>query len=281
MNLTGVWGVLSFTFGESIRTKWLVIFAAVFFLIAVNIPVLLLSVAYGSPPAFLISNLGLGTSLSLAFPLVPLLALPFGSISIVEDRESGVLQYLLSNPITKSDFFLGRIVGLLLATTSVILISFGGAAAAVYASDTSESLLILVAMEIAVLLNAVMLALGLLISEVTKRKITAMGTGILFWFLFTTVSSLSTLVNAVNYTIGVVAGMSIVLLDPVETSRLLMVLSANLGRGELGDTGYVASYVITYLLGLDLFWVILSSLVTWFAVLTVLGFLVFRRQDAA
>jgi len=277
MNLIGVWGMLSFTFREAIRTKWLVVFSVVFFFIAVNIPVLLLSVAYGRPTAALISDRGLGASLTLAFPLIPLLALPFGAVSIVEDRESGVLQYLLSNPITKSEFFLGRTAGLLSATSAVILVSFGGAAVAVYASDFNESVFIIVTMLIAMLLNAVMLALGLIISEITNRKVTAMGIGLFFWFFFTTFSDLGILVQAVNYTIGDVAGVLLVLLDPVETSRLIMVLAANLGAGQLGPTGYVAAYV----LGGDFFGGILGSVLVWFVVLMTLGLLAFMHQDAA
>jgi ABC-type transport system involved in multi-copper enzyme maturation permease subunit len=281
MNLRGVWGVLSLTFKEAIRTKWLILFSVVFFLIAINIPVLLLSIAFGTPPAALITNLGLGTALALAFPLIPLLALPLGSVSIVEDRESGVLQYLLSNPITKSEFFLGRSAGLLLATTMVIFIGFGGAAIAVYPSDSSQSLLIMITMPIAILLNAVMLALGLVISETAKRKVTALGIGIFFWFLFTTVSDISTLASAVLYTIGDVAGVLLILLNPVETSRLIMVLAANLGANPdasaLGSTGYLASYV----LGSNFFGVVLGSVVIWYVVLTTLGFVVFMRQDAA
>jgi ABC-type transport system involved in multi-copper enzyme maturation permease subunit len=147
----------------------------------------------------------------------------------------------------------------------------------VYASDFNESVFIIVTMLIAMLLNAVMLALGLIISEITNRKVTAMGIGLFFWFFFTTFSDLGILVQAVNYTIGDVAGVLLVLLDPVETSRLIMVLAANLGAGQLGPTGYVAAYV----LGGDFFGVILGSVLVWFVVLTTLGFLVFMHQDAA
>jgi Cu-processing system permease protein len=277
VNLNGIWGMLSFTFREAIRTKWLIVFSVLFFLIAVNIPVLLLSAASGLSAAALESNLGLGTSLSLAFPLYPLLALPFGAVSIVEDRESGVLQYLLSNPITKSEFFLGRTAGLLLATTTVIFVSFVGAAVALYTSDSTQSVLILIAMLITMMLNAVMLSLGLIISEVSRRKVTAMGIGIFVWFLFTTVSDLGTFVNAVNLTIGDAAAVWLVLLNPVETSRLIMVLAANLGAAQLGPTGYVVSFV----LGSNFFPVILGSVLIWFLVLTTVGFIVFMRQDAA
>jgi ABC-type transport system involved in multi-copper enzyme maturation permease subunit len=277
INLNGVWGMLSFTFKEAIRTRWLIVFSLVFFFISINIPVLLLSVTTGLSVASLESSLGLGPSLSEAFPLVPLLALPFAAVSIVEDRESGVLQYLLSNPITKSEFFLGRLTGLLLATSTIIFISFGGAAIALYTSNPTESSLILISMLVSMLLNAVMLALGLIISEVSRRKVTAMGIGIFAWFFFTVVSDIGTLVNIANWTVGDIAALVLVMLNPVETSRLIMVLATNLGRGQFGPTGFLAAHV----LGGNLFPVILGSVLTWFFVLTAVGFLVFMHQDAA
>ena len=76
----------------------------------------------------------------MTFPLIPLLALPMGAVSIVDERESGTLQYLLSNPVTKGEFFLGRAVGLLLATTSVIIIGFGAASVVVYTTGDLELL---------------------------------------------------------------------------------------------------------------------------------------------
>ncbi|HUI00547.1 MAG TPA: ABC transporter permease subunit [Nitrososphaerales archaeon] len=277
VNLNGVWGMLSLTFRDAIRTKWLIVFTVIFFLIAINIPVLLLSIYSGQSPAALEATYGFGTSISESFPLIALLSLPFGAVAIVEDRESGVLQYLLSNPITKAEFFAGRSLGLLLATTTVIVLSFGGAAVASYPSDVGQSYLITVSMFVVMLLNAVMLALGLIVSEVTKRKVTAMGIGIFFWFYFTTVSGLTTLVNVVNLTFGAVASCLVVLANPIETSRLADVLAAGLGQAQYGPTGYVASYV----LGANFFVVTLCTLLIWFAILTGLGFFVFMHQDAA
>ena len=93
----------------------------------------------------------------MTFPLIPLLALPMGAVSIVDERESGTLQYLLSNPVTKGEFFLGRVVGLLLATTTVIIIGFGAASAVVYTTGISNYFSVVMIMAFAVLLNAVML----------------------------------------------------------------------------------------------------------------------------
>ena len=67
------------------------------------------------------------------------------------------------------------------------------------------------------------------------------------------------------------------MLNPVETSRLIMVLATNLGRGQFGPTGFLAAHV----LGGNFFPVILGSVLTWFFILTAVGFLVFMHQDAA
>jgi ABC-type transport system involved in multi-copper enzyme maturation permease subunit len=274
LNLNGVWGILSFTFKESIRTKWLMIFTAVFFFLAINLPNVFLSAARVLPPEYLASNLS--TLLSVAFPLIPLLALPTGATSIVEDREAGTLQFLLSNPITKSEFFLGRGMGLLAATTVVIIIGFGAAAMVAYRFNVGEYYSVITTMLFAGMLNATMLALALIISSLSKRKATAMGIGIFAWFLFTVVSDLGDLSIAINLKVGSTASLLLILLNPVETTRILTVIANKLPFQQLGSPGLIASF----LLGNSLFFVLLSSVMFWIWGLFLIGFAIFRRQDA-
>jgi Cu-processing system permease protein len=271
----GVWGILSFTYREAIRTKWLMTFAVIFFLLAANLPVKVLSDLHSLPKGY--DQLSFSALLLAAFPLIPLLALPVGALSIVDDRESGTMQYLLSNPITRFDFYLGRIAGLLLATTTVIFVGFGGAAILVYLSDISQFETIMIEALTAGLLNAVMLALALVVSEVSKRKATAMGVAIFIWFLLTTVSGIDTLTYAV-YWRSQAAALSLVLLDPVETSRITAVEAAHLNQTQsFGQTDYMAMH----LLGGNLLPVAVGSVLLWLAFLTIVGFLVFKHQDAS
>ncbi len=106
-NVLGAWGVLSFTFREAIRTKSIIVFTIGLFLIATNLVGMLASFIHVLPPSY--SVLTPNQQVLVIFPFVPLVALLVGATSIVDDRESGTMQYLLSNPITKSDFFLGRL----------------------------------------------------------------------------------------------------------------------------------------------------------------------------
>lgn len=275
MNALGVWGILSFTYREAIRTKWVIIFGVIFFLLAVDIPDLYLSAAGNLPPEYLSQNLS--TLLSVTFPLIPLLALPMGAVSIVDEREAGTLQYLLSNPVTKSEFFLGRSVGLLFATTSVIILGFGAAAVVVFTTGISNYFSVVMIMLFASMLNAVMLGIALIISEFSKRKATAMGIGIMVWFLFAVVSSLDQLVIAINLRVGADAALAIILLDPVETSRELTIYGANLGQGQMNVSALMAAHVW----GSNVYPFTLLSVVVWIAIMFIVGFLIFRHQDAA
>lgn len=274
VNPLGIWGVLSFTYREAIRTKWLITFAAVFFLLAAGLPVKVLASLNSLPRGY--DELSFTSLLLAAFPLIPLLALPIGAVSIVDDRESGTIQYLLSNPITKIDFFLGRIAGLLLATTTVIFIGFGGAALLVYASELVQLRAILILTLTAGLLNAVMLSLALIVSEISKRKATAIGVAMFIWFVLTTVSGIDTLTYAI-YWRSHAAALSLVLLDPLETSRITAVEAAHLNQTQtFGQTDYMAMH----LLGGNLLAVAVGSVLLWLMLLMVVGFLVFRHQDS-
>ena len=94
-------------------------FSAVFFFLALNVPLLVLLALRYLPPDYL--ERYLNYLVSLSFPFLPLLSLPVASASVVEERESGALQYVLSGPVSKADFLVGRAVGLLAATTAVVI----------------------------------------------------------------------------------------------------------------------------------------------------------------
>ncbi len=280
MNLIGVWGILSFTYREAIRTKWLILFGAIFFLLAIDLPNIFLAATKALPPEYLSSSLS--QLIAVGLPFVPLLALPVGAVSIVEERESGTLQYLLSNPVTKSEFFLGRSMGLLLATTSVIVIGFGGAAIVVLAANLAAYFPIILVMLFAGLLNAIMLGIALIISEFSKRKATAMGAGIMVWFLLAVVSSVDQFLIAINLKLGVMAGFALILLDPINSSELLTIfdIPSQMDQQHLTNSALVVLHVFNQDITASFEWVLLSIIV-WIAATFAAGFLIFRHQDAA
>ncbi len=275
MNVSGVRAIFTFTFKESIKAKWLLVYSVIFFLLAVNIPMLVLLSARYLPPNYL--QIYLGTLVALSFPFIPLLSLPMGATSIVDEKESGTLQYILSNPISKSEFYLGRAGGLLLATSLVVFIGYGVASAMVYNVDVTRYGQLLATMGMAATLNAVMLGIALVISTLSKRKATAMGIAIFVWFLFTVLSDLGFLSIIINLRSGPFAALPLILWNPVESTRILAVLFLNGDIGQLGATGVIVSYT----LGSNASVVILATVLAWLVAFYALGFAIFRRQDLA
>lgn len=276
MKFIRIWGVLSLTFRDSIRARWLILFSIVFFLLAIDIPDLVAAQTHILPAQYLATFLS--TLIPLAFPVIPLLSLPMGATSIVDERESGTLQYILSNPISKSEFFLGRGVGLLLATTLAVVVGFGASAVFSYSTNFSQYNGMGYLIAYAAVLNVIMLGLGLIISSLSKRKVTALVTAIFTWLLLTALSSVDQFVVVLNARFGELAALSLVFLDPIEACRIVTVVLLGQPDTNWGSLGLVA-YVYVGNSIPKMVELLDFTLLAWVAILFGLGFIIFNRQD--
>ena len=110
-------GVFVQTFKETVRSKWLIMFTIVFFFFAFNLQILSLQLLNIIPRNYMAQFIQI--VITTSFTLIPLLPLPLGAVSIVEERESGLLQYILSTPISRGKFLLARLGGLFVATSII------------------------------------------------------------------------------------------------------------------------------------------------------------------
>src|SRR5579872_2391418 len=266
MNFLGVWVVLTHTFKESIKAKWLIMFTIVFLLLAVNLPTLVLIAALYIPPNYL--QVFLTSLVALTFPFIPLLALPMASTSIVDERESGTLQYLLSNPITKIEFLLGRSLGLILATSAVLFLGFGIAAGFTYSIDISKYSSVAAVTLVGVLLNGIMIGIALIVSMVSRRKATALSIGIFIWFLFTAISDLGFASVIINLTSSGFLSVVVILLNPTQSAQTLAAIQVQGGINQLGSIGLILNHYLGSNLGL----VLTLSLLIWLAVFITIPF---------
>ncbi len=273
MNSRPIFAIFVHTFKEAIRTKWLLMFSAVFFLLAVNIPMLVLLAVRYIPPDYL--QIYLSYLVTLSFPFLPLLALPIGASSVVEERESGSLQYVLANPISKGDFILGKTLGLLFATSAVIILGYGAAALLAFSANLGKYLALGEIILVAVSLNTVMVGLSLVISAISRRRATALGLAIFTWFTFAVLSDLSFLTLVVNLRSGSAAVVALVLANPIEVARLVAVISFNGSQEQLSTTGNI----LLNALGPLALPAMVGALALWAFVAFSVSFLVFRHQD--
>ena len=275
MNPKAVYAIFIQTFKDAIRTKWLISFTIVFLLLAINIPVLVLLVGGYLPPNYL--SVFLTNLVAVSFPFLPLLALPMGSTVIVDEKESGTLEYMMSNPISRFEFILGRLTGMAVATSAVVILGYGVAAFLAYNADYTGYWQIVVTILIALVLNATMLGISLTVSTLSKRKATALGIAIFIWFLFTALSNVEYLSIVTTLISGPWVALIFVLLNPIQLSILLVPGITGQDLSQQGSVGFL----ITHLFHTDAWVVLTVSLAVWLIFFLVLTVWLFTRQDLA
>jgi Cu-processing system permease protein len=272
MSRSALLAIFTQTFKETIKSKMLIMFAAIFFFLAFNLPLATLAAFNYLPQNYMPSFIS--SIITVSFPLIPLLPLPIGAISIVEERESGVLQYVLSMPLSRTMYLLGRLTGLFAATTSIVILGFGIAAVIAFRYSPSFLSIWYVTLSSCVL-NASMLGVAFLVSILCKKKMTALTSAIFIWFLFTVIADASVLAPVMAEVNRMDLFVPIILLNPVESSRLLATSQIAKSIIDLGPTGMA----MNYLFGSASTTVLEISLFCWIAATISIAFAIFQRQD--
>jgi Cu-processing system permease protein len=170
---------------QAVRNRW--VFAATLLLAGLALSLTFL----GSAPT---GSLGVGpldvviVSLSsLTIFLIPLIALLISHDAIVGDMERGTMLLLLSYPVARWQVLLGKFLGHLAVLAFATCLGYGLAAAALLASGSSiesDSLVAFAAMiGSSILLGAVFVAIGYLVSALVRDRGTAAGVCIGLWLL--------------------------------------------------------------------------------------------------
>lgn len=276
MSVRVVYTLFAQTFREAIRTKWLIGFTVVFLLLAINIPDLI-AITGGYLPISNIENF-LVTLVSGTFPILPLLALPLSSLVIADERESGTLEYIMSHPISRFEFILGRLLGMSFATSLVIVMGYGLAAAIAFSATTAGWVDILETLAIAVMLNIVMVGIGMTVSVISKSKITALMIVIFLWYSLTAVANVSYTAFLVTLIGGPWLAVPFILLNPIQLATTY-VFAIQKG-GSLAAQGPVGN-LLQHIFGVGVINLMAASLIIWLVFFVALALLLFTRQDLA
>jgi Cu-processing system permease protein len=220
---------------EGLRNRWVLATTLLMAALALTLTFL------GSAPT---GNVGAGrldvviVSLSsLTIFLVPLIALLISHDAVVGEMERGTMLLLLSYPIARWQVMLGKFVGHLAILAFATLMGYGAAVLALIATGTDigaaswSAFLVMIASSI--LLGAVFVAIGYLVSAMVGERGTAGGIAIGIWLLFVLIYD-TALLGLLVFDQGqtVTAGLlnALLLLNPTDAYRLL-----NLGSGSIRD----------------------------------------------
>jgi Cu-processing system permease protein len=261
----------------AIRDRW--VLATTLLLAALSLSLVLL----GSAPT---GQVGVGalevvivSLTSLSIFLVPLIALLIAHDAIVGEAERGTLALLLSYPVRRWQVIVGKFSGHLLILVFATVIGYGAAAVALALTGADlfrQSLVAFVTMVgSSVLLGAVFVAVGYLISTLASDRGTAAGAAIGVWLLLVLIYDMALLgVLVIDQGNMMTTGILniLLLLNPTDVYRLFnLTQSANVSQFA-GMTGLAQSAVWSQP-------TLLAVLVLWVIVPLALATTVFTRRQ--
>jgi Cu-processing system permease protein len=215
---------------------------------------------------------------SLTIFLVPLIALLISHDAIVGEMERGTMLLLLSYPIGRWQVILGKFIGHLAILSFATLLGYGAAAAALAAMGTpidAASWTAFVWMILSsVLLGAVFIAIGYLVSALVAERGTAGGIAIGVWLLCVLIydmALLGVLVVDQGRTIGGGLLSALLLANPTDAYRLL-----NLGSESVGTLSGMGGVADNAALGPA---ALITALLAWTLAPLAAAAVVFSRRE--
>ena len=215
---------------------------------------------------------------SLTIFLVPLIALLISHDAVVGEMERGTMLLLLSYPIARWQVILGKFAGHIAILAFATALGYGAAALALIASGTAvgaSSWAAFLSMILSsVLLGAVFVAIGYLVSAMVGERGTAGGIAIGIWLLFVLIydtALLGLLVADQGRTVTASVLNVLLLLNPTDAYRLL-----NLGSASVGDLSGMSGLMDNAALGPA---VLVAALAAWALIPLSAATMVFSRRE--
>jgi Cu-processing system permease protein len=248
---------------EGLRNRW--VLAATLLLAGLSLSLTLL----GSAPTGNVGAAPLDVVIvslsSLSIFLLPLIALLVSHDAIVGEMERGTMILLLSYPVSRAHVVLGKFCGHLAILGFATLVGYGAAAVALLASGAAvsqQSWAAFAAMlGTSVLLGAIFIALGYVISSLVRQRGTAAGIAVGVWLLLVLVFDMALLgLLVVDQGRVISSGVlnALLFLNPTDLYRLGNLTGTNVSQfagmaGLAGSVGHSFAVLVAAMVA----WVVL------------------------
>ena len=165
----------------NVRNKWTLVFALVFGMLALAISY------FGLVTAAVVGFQGFtrtcASLLNLVLYLIPIVALTMATLGFTGDVNAS--QLLFSQPVTRTEILLGKVLGLSVSVVGATLGGFGMAGLLIASRVGTQGLTRYVAfVGLAILLEIIFLSLGAMVTMLTGKKSKAFGFSLFVWFFF-------------------------------------------------------------------------------------------------
>ncbi len=275
MNVTVVTAVARHELTINVRNRWTTVFAVVFGLLVIGIAYFgLMAEGFEGMQDFSRTSASL---LNLVLYIVPLIALIMGTLSFTGDR--GGMELLFSQPLSRSEVVVGKLLGVFSAIAIAVLLGFALAGIFVVAGAGPEGLSRYAGMVgLSLLLAFSFLALALLVATLARRKTRAIGFALFFWFFFVLfydllVIGLSLVLRGESANIAIFASVFGNPVDLVRVATLVLLDNVTIFGASgaalmrfLGGTTLAVSLVV-------------AALIVWIVLPAAISCLLLKRQD--
>lgn len=258
---------------DAVRRWWFLANAALFAIAGA------MFILFGQSDAMLLGQRGYARALAglmqLGLVFVPLMALVPAVAAIAGERESGTLDYLLAQPVTRAGVYRAKWIGIAIAVVLSVVIGLSVTAAIATAKGVPFAPTAAL-VGFTALLALAFVSLGMWISSLTTSRTRAMSFGLTLWVALLGLGSLGVISAFVRW--GAPAWMLQVwaLASPVEAYRMASLAILGLDVEMMGPVG--AALVETLGRG-RLVAVALGSLALWGVLAFVAGLTAFGRFD--
>ena len=257
---------------DSLRNRWFVLYTVAFTVLALGLSFLALS------GAGIVGFAGFGRTaaslINLVLLIVPLMALTVGAQSLAAESERGTLSYLLAQPVTRLEVFVGKYLGLALAILAALTLGFGISGLVMVANGMAYAESYLVLVGLAFLLALTMLSVGFVISAFAHKAGIAIGISLFLWLTFVFLGDLGMMGTAVSMRLKIADLFLLASANPLQVFKMASILSINATLDVLGPAGLYA--LQTY--GDSLLWVFLPVLLVWVLVPLLVAYGRFRQR---
>lgn len=265
MRWTMIWTLAKKELGDALRNRWFVLYTLAFVVLALAFSYLALA------GAGIVGFAGFGRTaaslINLVLLIIPLLALTIGAQSLAGEQERNTLAYLLAQPISRADIFVGKYLGLLLSLLASLTLGFGlsGIVMAVNGTSGADPSAYVLLVALAFLLSLTMLSVGFLISAMCKRAGVATGIGLFLWLLFVFFGDLGMMGTAITLRVPIDKLFWLSLTNPLQTFKMAAILQIQATLDILGPAGIYAmqrygEQLLLLFLGVLGLWIMLPAL---------------------
>lgn len=259
---------------DAVRSRWLLAFSGTFAVVALSLAMVQERGDVG------VQGFDRTTAslVNLCLLLVPLLTLVLGAGAIAGERDRGTLLTLRAQPLSSSELLIGKYLGLTIAVWMAVALGFGIAGLLIgLVSPVAGFGHYLLFVALSGILATGTLSVGMLISVLSEGRARALAIAVLAWFAFVVFYDLAAMGFALLVTGSSQSLLAVTLGNPVESVRILAVLSLDPEMQVLGPLG--AYMYKTFGTGGSSA-VLLAGVAAWTLVPLAIATAIFRKQDA-